>query len=350
MTDSDFFTEANADLSRNQEHLSPSGKFKLVVTPYATKPGCWAYTQGRVYRNGVDSPIAEVRRNYSSFPFLFIEDHPRGPFLICGEDYQGQTVIELDTGKRADFLPEAAAKGHGFCWVEYKFDAPTGLLVVRGCVWACPYEFRIYDFSDPMNAGWPEIESDHCMYDDDVEPTFESDGTIKFYQPDPDDDDSDEETPASERPVAAIQTFKREGLKLVRISEWVSDTEQKRRQERDDAERKYEEWRANFRATDPLYLTYAELVKDPTLSPDSYESHGITHDRWCPDFKEREARWCRRIIKGDALTIDLEWAVKTGPIKLELYRAGKHVEDKFFPHSTEGMHAAFAYAKEAIHG
>ena len=65
-------------------------------------------------------------------------------------------------------------------------------------------------------------------------------------------------------------------------------------------------------------------------------------------FKEQEQRWCRRIIQKNDYTVDLEWAVKTGPIKLVVFKGGKHLEDKFFPHYVEGMNEAFSYAKFLI--
>src|SRR6185312_13000866 len=93
------------------------------------------------------------------FVFSFVEDHPNGhPYLVTGADYQGQTVIELDTGRRRDFIPDAAKDGVGFCWTDHRFDPSTQLLIVEGCIWAAPFEYRFYDFSDPMEKGWPELE------------------------------------------------------------------------------------------------------------------------------------------------------------------------------------------------
>jgi len=92
MEKTDFFVPENADVSRRKEYLSPSGKYKLVLTPFKTQEGCWSYTQGLVYEG--DRLITEVQRDYSSFPFAWIDPHVNGgSYLICGENYQGQTVI-----------------------------------------------------------------------------------------------------------------------------------------------------------------------------------------------------------------------------------------------------------------
>ncbi len=357
-----YFIPENADLTRRREHLSPSGRFKLVVTPFTTGAGSWSYTQGLVYRKGCDEPIAEIRRNYHAFPFLFIEDHPKGSFLVAGEDYQGQTVLELDTGQRRDYTPTDAALGAGFCWADHEYHAETSTLVVDGCYWACPYEFRFYDFSNPME-GWPEIEFDDApdsyAYADARKPTFETDGTIKTYQTDDedddlDDDDEDEDTPKEKKlgEIAAIKTFRREGLTLRLLGEWVSEKEQKVRTAREEANRKYEEWIKNYRANDPLYLAMKTGVnEDKTFKPEDGISVGFTYDTWCPDLKLNEKRACRRIHQGGGATIDMEIAVDTGPVKLVLYRDGKKIEDKFFMEHTVGsVTAALAYAKAFIGG
>jgi hypothetical protein len=332
------------------EHCSPSGRYKLVVESVPTKPGCWNYSRGRVYRaqacECVGEPIATVDRNYAAFPFLFVEDHPRGDFLVCGADYQGQTVIELATGKRVDHLPPEAEKGVAFCWVRARYDVIPRMLVVEGCFWACPYEFRFYDFADPM-AGWPEIVLDKYVDADDRQPEVRADGVVTCFESDPPADDDEERT--DHRPVAVQLTFRREGLRLVLANEWVSKAEQARRAARAESERKFEEWKANFKATDPLYQVYLQRLQDPRLSPETHEGIGVTHAWWCPDFTKQERRWCRRIRQGPGAgkgwTVDLSWAVETGPIKLDIFKDGKHVEDKFFDHSVAGMHAAFDHAE-----
>ena len=63
------------------EHLSPSGKYRLVVTRHGTGPGTWNYSKGRVYRKtnaGGWELFAEICRNYGSFPFAWVEGHKDG--------------------------------------------------------------------------------------------------------------------------------------------------------------------------------------------------------------------------------------------------------------------------------
>ena len=365
-----YFKPWNRMKNKRREEMSPSGKYRLVLDYFTTGKGTWNYSQGTLYKVGQDIPVAVIQRNYGGFPYLFIEGHPKGDFFIGGEDYQGQTVIELNTGARRDLLPEEAKAGHGFCWASYKYNTDHQLLIVSGCFWACPYEVRLYDFSDPMN-GWPQLKfydkyGKETYIDDNSDklPDVSPDGVIKVFQTvdiydyeerykveghedvkwigdDPDDPDNDERVT-----VVAKTLYKIQDKKLVFQSEWVSDHEKAYRKRQEEARRKYEEKIANFKASDPLYHAYVEGLKDPVFSPADYHSQGITYDNWCPDFKGHETRWCRDIVTSGSYKVSLEWAIETGPIKLIIYKDGKKVEDKFFmEHSEESMKTALAYTK-----
>ena len=45
-------------------------------------------------------------------------------------------------------------------------------------------------------------------------------------------------------------------------------------------------------------------------------------------------------------TVDLDWAVKTGPIKLTIFKNGNTHETKFYEHSVTGMIEAFALTEK----
>ena len=148
-----YFSDAQALHSDRdpEERVSPSGHYKAVITRHATSPGCWSYTKAKVYQEGSDQPIAEIRRNYSSMWTAWVENHPANghSYLLAGEDYQGQTVVDLTTGEKRNGRPKSAGYGFGFCWVAAT-PSPDGTMVaVEGCFWACPYEVVIYDFSRP---------------------------------------------------------------------------------------------------------------------------------------------------------------------------------------------------------
>lgn len=311
-------------------HTSPSGQYRLEVTSHGTGEGTWAYTKGRVFHG--DTLVGEIVRNYSSFPFEWIEGHPNGhSYLVGGEDYQGQTVIELDTGKRRDFLPEEADRGHGFCWASYEYKPEFQVMMVEGCYWASTYEFRLYDFSDPMN-GWPllEIEGTEDGYIDisQKSPTIDAEGIVTVYQVRDEYDIGDyysgeafdeakeslvwEGAEDDRYAVVATKTYRIQGKKLVFQSEWVSDFEKAYREEQEKSRLLHEAQEKEFKATDPLYLAFAEGLKDPALSPEKCTWSGVTYKGWCPGLDLNEPRRSGIIVKrqkGHPYEIQLDWAV-----------------------------------------
>ena len=102
--------------------------------------------------------MAVVNRNYDHFPFAWTERHANGhDYLICSEDYMGQTIIELDTDERRDFVSE----DEGFCWVNYSVSPNRQFVAVDGCYWACPYELCIVDFSEPLVLPYKKLWEGH---------------------------------------------------------------------------------------------------------------------------------------------------------------------------------------------
>jgi hypothetical protein len=160
-------------------HVSPSQKYFLALSRCETKPGCWSYSRG-VVTDTSDKVIADIKRNYARFPFLWVA-HPNGcEYLVCGEDYQGYTIVNVTKGTSQTYVPEGWLKGVGFCWADHKFDAEKVQLIVDGCFWAAPYEIVTYDFSNPDVIPLPELKREDASYEDD-----DAD----------DDDDADEDTP-----------------------------------------------------------------------------------------------------------------------------------------------------------
>jgi hypothetical protein len=147
------------------EHVSPSGKYKLVVTRHPSQPGIGERSLGRVFKMGSDTPVIEVRRNYRSFPFAWVEEHPHNQhdYLLCGENYQGQTLVDLTLGTKESTLPSMAGMGFGFCWADIQPSPDKKTLAVEGCFWAAPYECVFYDFTVPR---LPVLELQRFDYDD----------------------------------------------------------------------------------------------------------------------------------------------------------------------------------------
>src|SRR5262249_37745816 len=155
-----FFTVDNRHDER--EELSPSGKYRVVLSKYKTKPGAWDYTRAEIYDAITGVLLGDVKRNYSTFWHCWCENHPDGhDYFVGGEDYQGQTVIRLDTRERRNFLPAAAKDGFGFCWATMEPSEDKLRLHVNGCYWAGPYENVVYDFARPLDLPYKELSREY---------------------------------------------------------------------------------------------------------------------------------------------------------------------------------------------
>jgi len=152
-----FFVPENIKRDSGVVDISPSGKFRIEIHRYATLPNRWDYSRGLVTDTSSGNLVADIKRNHGHFWHTGVQ-HPNGnEYLLCGEDYQGYSTLNLTTGKYQLYFPEAGYKGFGFCWVQVH-PSPDGLvLAVDGCYWACPYELVIFDIHNPENLPYPEL-------------------------------------------------------------------------------------------------------------------------------------------------------------------------------------------------
>jgi hypothetical protein len=140
-----------------ETHSSPSGQYVLQTSQYADVTG-WGFSRGLVRRQDDEQLIADIKRNLRSFWHAWIIHQNGNEYLLCGEDYQGYTVLECQTGRMRAHFPEDGFEGAGFCWAAVR-PSPNGqTLAVEGCVWACPYELVFVDFSEPMRSPLPELQ------------------------------------------------------------------------------------------------------------------------------------------------------------------------------------------------
>jgi hypothetical protein len=164
----EYFKDEYLDSVRVAETF---GDYTLQISSYKIGEHYWNYTKGTVLKHG--EVITEVKRNYSAFPYLFVHHKNGNDYLLCGEDYQGYTIVNLTTKQTKIYAPGSMLNGAGFCWADiHGYDEDDDTLMVEGCYWACPYEYVTYDFSNPDELPLPEISRV------DVDP--------------PDDDDDDE--------------------------------------------------------------------------------------------------------------------------------------------------------------
>lgn len=72
-------------------------------------------------------------------------------WLQAGSLYK-PLFINLDT---KEIFPKERKSVDHFCWAECYISDDGNTLAVDGCIWACPYEYRFYDFSDPSKGAIP---------------------------------------------------------------------------------------------------------------------------------------------------------------------------------------------------
>jgi hypothetical protein len=397
-----FFVEENRLPEKQVEHLSPEGDYKLVIDYYGTGKGTWNYSRGRVYHHNGSNPIADVKRNYSSFFFAFIR--PGGgdndDYLVCGADYQGQTFINLGTGKRRDLMSDGSEKGFGFCWAAYELMPDGVTLKVDGCYWACPYEYKFFDVSDPIGKGWPELglpEGVDCLdegentsldYEDGLFVWRDSDYVFKATGERNSEIESQwsrlfsakhkaERLEEGEEVVTAAQAaidahearypdhedepdlwnkvvdhsikFRNDGGTLVLVEEWKSDhllAREKHGQEwREKAKAQRQEWKAK----DPLLQALGEITDLDGLVGFMYPSQVM---KW--DGDKNPAYFTVSAAKYDSdnprnHTATLKWGVVEGPLAVELWVRGKGNTSKpEFPRTVEGLQQAWAAAQDHL--
>lgn len=152
----EYFDPKNLIEDSSQTTFSPSKTFRLHTSAYRqSKPEVnWLVSKVEIFENGTDEKIFDLLANDRFFHAWFqVGD---SEFLVCAEDmYGGQTVIDLTNRTMSSYSPDT----DGFIWTEFFLSPDANTLAVIGCVWACPYEIRLYDFSDPMNLPLDEIKS-----------------------------------------------------------------------------------------------------------------------------------------------------------------------------------------------
>ena len=101
--------------------------------------------------------IADVKRNFGHFWHTWVE-HPNGnEYMLCGEDYQGYSLVNLTREICRVYFPEEGYLGFGFCWTAAHPSPDKMVLAVVGCVWAGPYEVIFYDFRTPDQLPYTEL-------------------------------------------------------------------------------------------------------------------------------------------------------------------------------------------------
>jgi hypothetical protein len=159
-----LFVAENRVADSTRTSVSQSGDFRLETCRYSIGPKTWAYSRGVVTRIADGEIIADVKRNLGHFWHAWVQHANGSEYLLCGEDYQGYSVINLRAGTCKILFPEHGHVGWGFCWGAVFPSPDTLILAVDGCYWGCPYNVVFYDFRDPETFPFRELDRvDHIV-------------------------------------------------------------------------------------------------------------------------------------------------------------------------------------------
>lgn len=128
--------------------LSPSGRYLCVELPaHADERHGWV-----VLLDAHDGREITAHPRYLSARATFVTLHGRELLLLSAPSYMGVLLIDPATGRTLHaFEP---TQSWDFCHTDYALTADGARLVVFGCVWAAPYELRLYD-ATPWTADTP---------------------------------------------------------------------------------------------------------------------------------------------------------------------------------------------------
>jgi hypothetical protein len=164
--------------------ISPCGRYRIDVDSYSTLNcaiGGWI-SVATVRASATGDVIATVKRNDDRWFHGWIIGND-GDYLVCSEDLEGQTVVDLRSGSVVGF----SSKSDPFIWCQFHPSGDKKRLAIIGCYWACPYLVVVYDFGTPMSLPLRKIaeyvlKSNDTRFgewlDKDRFTLLESDGTV----------------------------------------------------------------------------------------------------------------------------------------------------------------------------
>ena len=104
-------------------------------------------------------------------------------YLIFHIELYGYSVIELESKQEMHYVPSQVHPKEGqeadevFIWTSAYYESDADLLIVNGCIWACPYSTIVLDFSEPLLPQPAEQWLDMRAL---IDPDFSLYGDIEF--------------------------------------------------------------------------------------------------------------------------------------------------------------------------
>jgi len=144
----------NKDNIFKSESYVINSKFTMTIDYYKAEnhPNI---TKATIY-NLLDKKVIELNRNYSNFPFITIKHTNGNEYLIYGEEYQGFTILNLNTLKKINHYSQFYYKRKGDSPYEWKYDDKNNILYITACDYYGKELYLIYDFEFPEERSLPQ--------------------------------------------------------------------------------------------------------------------------------------------------------------------------------------------------
>lgn len=150
---------------KKENRASPSGKYKLELLPYSVKDmRCPFYSVVEIIRSSDGDRMGKIIRNEADFPFLFIEDLDGKDYLLCAEDYQGFTLINITEGKKYDYIAEKSKRDLAMRITDFYITPNRKCLAIEGYTKHKPSdiiemdEIHFYKIADLTKFPYQEVD------------------------------------------------------------------------------------------------------------------------------------------------------------------------------------------------
>lgn len=124
--------------------------YGFMSCPFRFSYNHWLYSHF-ILKSKTHDKIIEFVRDDAHFPFTWVKEHPKKrKYLVCAEDRQSISVIDLNSWKLHTWLDE----DDDFQPKKFYINQSGTILCVFGSVFGDLDYIRFYDFSDPIRFPW----------------------------------------------------------------------------------------------------------------------------------------------------------------------------------------------------
>lgn len=148
------FSEQNIVDDAGQEFVSPNGRYRIKQTVFQQSVDKWNWRVSRIEVFDRDGNLVSS--------FLIDDDNFFHLWILAGENEYllyaenmcgGNSVLNLKTREIQSYSDGT----DGFIFADYLPSPDLSRMAIVGCVWAHPYEVRVFDISNIESLPWPMV-------------------------------------------------------------------------------------------------------------------------------------------------------------------------------------------------